>query len=189
MDGPTSLKYARSRHGMSDFARASRQQKVLVSLRNRALQLNMLSRAPELAGILQKSVTTNLSPVQMLALAKLISQIDRERITNLVVDTNYVTPFKGIDGADLLSPNTPAIRAAISATQRAAARPELRAKVEVLNGSGTAGLGQKAADYLTAQGFNVARVAAAERNDYRFSLVQVLTEDRASAEALASMLK
>jgi LCP family protein required for cell wall assembly len=189
MDGPTSLMYARSRHGMSDFARAGRQQKVLVSLRNRALQLNMLSRAPELAGILQKSVTTNLSPVQMLALAKLISQIDRDRINNLVVDTNYVTPFKGIDGADLLSPNTPAIRAAISATQRAAAHPELRAKVEVLNGSGTAGLGQKAADYLTAQGFNVVRVAPAERNDYLSSQVQVLTEDRRSAEALATMLK
>src|SRR5713101_538697 len=115
MDGPTALQYARSRHGMSDFARAARQQKVIVSLRNRALQLNMLSRAPELAGILQKSVTTNLSPGQMLALAKLMSQIDRERITNLVVDTNYVTPFKGIDGADLLSPNMPAIRAAVSA--------------------------------------------------------------------------
>jgi LCP family protein required for cell wall assembly len=189
MDGPTSLMYARSRHGMSDFARAGRQQKVLVSLRNRALQLNMLSRAPELAGILQKSVSTNLSPVQMLSLAKLISQIDRQRINSLVVDTNYVTPFKGIDGADLLSPNMPAIRAAISATQRAAAHPELRAKVEVLNGSGTAGLGQKAADYLTAQGFNVVRVAAAERSDYHSSQVQVLTEDRSSAEVLATMLK
>jgi LCP family protein required for cell wall assembly len=189
MDGPTSLMYARSRHGMSDFARAGRQQKVLVSLRNRALQLNMLARAPELAGIIQKSLTTNLSPVQMLSLAKLISQIERDKINSLVIDANYVTPFKGIDGADLLSPNAPAIRAAITATERAAAHPELRAKVEVLNGSGTAGLGQKAADYLTAQGFNVVRVAAAERNDYRSSLVQVLTEDRRSAQALATMLK
>ena len=31
--------YARSRHGTSDFARAGRQQKVIVSVRNRALQL------------------------------------------------------------------------------------------------------------------------------------------------------
>ena len=48
---------------------------------------------------------------------------------------------------------------------------------------------QKAADFLTAQGFNVVRVAAAERNDYHSSQVQVLTEDRRSAEALATMLK
>jgi len=33
------------------------------------------------------------------------------------------------------------------------------------------------------------RVAAAERNDYHSSQVQVLTEDRRSAEALATMLK
>ncbi len=191
MDGATALQYARSRHGMSDFARAGRQQKVIVSLRTRALQLNMLSRAPELVGIAQKSLSTDLSPVQMLSLAKLVSQIDRDKIYNLVIDTNYVTPFKGQDGADLLSPNVPAIRGAIAAAQRAAAHPELRAKVEVLNGSGTVGLGQKAADYLTAQGFNVVRIAAAERSDYRSSMVQVLTEDKGegAAQAVASTLR
>jgi hypothetical protein len=189
MDGATALQYARSRHGMSDFARAGRQQKVIVSVRNRALQLNMLARAPELAGIAAKSLSTDLSPVQMLALAKLVSQIDQDRITNLVIDQNYVTGFKGQDGADLLDPNIPAIRSAIAAAQRSAAHPELRAKVEVLNGSGTIGLGQKAADYLTAQGFNIVRIAAAERSDYRSSLVQVLTEDKGAAQALASTLR
>lgn len=189
MDGATALEYARSRHGMSDFARAGRQQKVIVSLRNRALQLNMLARAPELVGIAQKSLSTDLSPVQMLALAKLVSQIDRSNIANLVIDTNYVTPFKGQDSADLLRPNFPAIRQAIAATQRSAAHPELRAKVEVLNGSGTVGLGQKAADYLAAQGFNVVRIAAAERSDYHSSVLQVLTEDNGAAQALAAALR
>lgn len=189
MDGPTALEYARSRHGTSDFARAGRQQRVLLSLRNRALQLNMLSRAPELLGIVQKSLSTDLSPVQMLGLAKLVSQIDRYKITNLVIDASYVTPFRGQDGADLLLPNVSAIKRAIDNAQRSAAHPELRAKVEVLNGSGTAGLGQKTADYLVAQGFNVVRIAAAERSDYRSSLVQVLTEDTGTAEALATTLR
>jgi hypothetical protein len=141
-----------------------------------------------LIGIVQRSLSTDLNAVQMLSLAKLISQIEREKITNLVLDTNYVTPFKGYDGADLLRPNTAAIRAAIAATQRSAAHPEKRAKIEVLNGSGTAGLGQKAADYLTAQGFNVVRIAPAERSDYRSSMVQVLTTDRREAEELATTL-
>jgi LCP family protein required for cell wall assembly len=189
MDGVTALEYARSRHGTNDFARAGRQQKVLVGLRSRALQLNMLSRAPELVGIVRKSLSTDLSPVQMLALAKLISQVDRDRIANLVIDTSYANPFRGPDGADLLQPNIPAIKHAIESAQRSAAHPELRAKIEVLNGSGTAGLGQKAADYLTAQGFNVVRIAAAERSDYRSSLVQVLTEDKGAAEALATTLR
>jgi LCP family protein required for cell wall assembly len=189
LDGTHALQYARSRHGTNDFARAGRQQQVLVSLRDRALQLNMLSRAPNMVSIVQKSLSTDLTPVQLLSLARLVSEIDRERIGSLVIDTNYVTPFKGIDGADLLDPNVVAIRRAIDAKMREAAHPELKARVEVLNGSSTAGLGQRAADYLTARGFNVVNVAPAERNDYRSSLVQVLTADRRAAEALATTLK
>ena len=72
-----------------------------------------------------------------------------------MIDANYVTPFKGSDGADLLGPNFPAIRRAIDAKTRGPRTRSCRRKIEVLNGSGTVGLGQKAADYLTAQGFNV----------------------------------
>jgi LCP family protein required for cell wall assembly len=126
MDGRKALMYARSRHGTSDFSRAGRQQKVIVGLRNRAMQFNMLSRAPELLGIVQRSLNTDLTPVQMLALAKLMSQIEQDHITNLVLDANYVTPFRGLDGAYLLRPNTPAIRAAIAEAQRSAAEPGKR---------------------------------------------------------------
>jgi hypothetical protein len=190
MDGAAALEYARSRHGMNDFARAGRQQKVILAVRNRVLQLNMLSRAPELVGIAQQSVSTNLSPVEMLSLAKLLSQVDKDRISNLVIDASYVRPFVGYDGADLLDPDIPAIKRAIASAERSAAHPELRARVEVLNGSGTAGLGQRAADFLTAQGFNVVRIAAAERTDYASSVVQILGEDsNGSARALAVALR
>jgi LCP family protein required for cell wall assembly len=189
MDGRTALQYARSRHGMTDFARAGRQQKVIVSLRSRALQLNMLAKAQDLLGIVQKSLSTDLTPVQMLSLAKLVSQIDRNKIANVVIDANYVTGFTGSDGAQLLRPNFPLIRRAIADAERAAAHPELQARIEVLNGSGTVGLGQKAADYLTAQGFNVVRIDAAERSDYGSSQVQVLTDDNGAAAALATTLR
>jgi hypothetical protein len=162
---------------------------VLVSLRDRALQLHMLPKAPQLLSIVQHSLSTDLSPVQMLALARLVSEIDRDNIVNLVLGPDYMTPFVGQDGADLLRPNVPAIRAAIAGAIRSAARPELRAKVEVLNGSGRAGLGQTAADYLTTQGYTVVRIAPAERSDYHSSVVQVLKGDRKAAEALASTLR
>ena len=162
---------------------------VIVALRDRALQLNMLSKAPSMVGIVRENLSTDLSPVQLLALARLVSEIDRDRIGNLVIDTNYAVPFKGSDGADLLDPQLGRIRAAFESTVRGAARPELKARIEVLNGSPTAGLGQRAADYLKAQGFNVVNVAPAERTDYQSSLVQVLTADRKAAEALANTLK
>ncbi|HYW90676.1 MAG TPA: LCP family protein [Chloroflexota bacterium] len=189
MDGRRALQYARSRHGTNDFSRSRRQQQVLISLRERALQLNMLSKAPDMVGVVQKSLATNLSPVQLLSLARLISEVEQDRIDNLVIDVSYVRPFTGSGGEDLLLPDTPRIRQAIDNTFKLAAHPELRARVEVLNGSGTAGLGQKAADYLTARGFNVVKIAPAERNDYRSSLVQVLTADRRAAEALATTLR
>jgi polyisoprenyl-teichoic acid--peptidoglycan teichoic acid transferase len=191
MDGPTALKYARSRHDSTDFSRAARQQKVLVSLRDRALQLNMLPKAPELLGIASRSLSTDLSPVQLLSLARLLSEVNRDHIANVVLDTHYVTGFIGPDGASLLRADPGVVRRAIDGAERAAARPELRARIEVLNGSGRAGLGQKAADYLTAQGFNVVQVALADRADYRSSMVQVLTasDDHRAAEALASMLQ
>jgi polyisoprenyl-teichoic acid--peptidoglycan teichoic acid transferase len=189
MGGQKALQYARSRHSDNDFGRARRQQKVLVAVRDRALQLNMLPKAPEVLGIVQRSLSTDLTTAQLLALARLGSEIDREKIVNLVVDTEYAEPFRGADGADLLRPNTPAIRRAIDSALKSAGRPELRARIEVVNGTPRRGLGQQAADYLQAQGFKVVSVAAAERTDYRSSLVQVLTDDRRAAEALASMLK
>src|SRR5262249_30431354 len=131
----------------------------------------------------------DLSPVELLSLARLLSEVDRDHIQNLVIDINYVQPFVGAGGADLLSPDTPRIRQAINNAFNLAAHPELKARIEVLNGSGTAGLGQKAADYLTGKGFNVVKIAPAERSDYRSSLVQVLTADRKAAEALATTLR
>jgi hypothetical protein len=190
MDGRTALYYARSRHSENDFGRAARQQKVLVSLRERALTLDMLPKAPEMLGIVQRSLSTDLSPVQLLQLARLVSEVNRDNIVDLVLDTNYVQPFRGVDGADLLRADPTAIRRAIDNAMRTAAHPELRARVEVLNGSGRAGMGQRAADFLQAQGFNVVHIAAAERTDYRSSLVQVLTtDDHRAAEAVASTLQ
>src|SRR5205823_2156567 len=125
----------------------------------------------------------------LLSLARLLSEVDRDKISNLVIDTNYARPFVGEGGADLLLPDAPRIRQAIDATFKASAHPELKARIEVLDGSGTARLGQKAADYLTAQGFNVVKIAPAERSDYRSSLLQVLTADRRAAEALATTLR
>jgi len=189
LDGVHALQFARSRHGTNDFSRAGRQQMVIVALRDRALQLNMLSKAPSMLGIVRENLSTDLSPVQLLALARLVSEVDRNHIGRLVVDTNYATPFKGSDGADLLDPQLQRIHAAFDATVREAAQPQLKVRVEVLNGSATAGLGQRAANYLKAQGFNVVNVADAERSDYRSSMVQVLTSDRKTAEELAATLK
>lgn len=114
MNGSNALVYARSRHSENDFGRARRQQRVLVAIRDRAVQANMIFKAPELVPLAQRTVSTDFGPFDLIKLARLSSEIDRERITNLVIDANYASPFVTSDGAEVLLPNRPAIQSAIT---------------------------------------------------------------------------
>ena len=186
--GKTALQYARSRHSENDFGRARRQQRVILAMRDRALQLDMLPRAPALLGIVQQAISTDLSGTELLALARLASEIDADRVANVVVDTQLATPFKGADGADLLSPNIPGIRREIDRALQAANRPETQARLEILNGTTRAGVGQQASDALQELGFQVINVDVADRRDYQSTQVQVLAGDRTVGEAVANTL-
>jgi len=68
MDGPTALKYARSRSGTngegSDFARARRQQKVILAVKDKVFSLDLLLNPAKLATLFDqvtKTVRTNAS--------------------------------------------------------------------------------------------------------------------------------
>ncbi len=80
LDGRSALRYARTRHDDGDFARARRQQEVLLSLRQQALTRDLPSRFPRLLDILAGSVQTDLSPTQAAGLVRLGQEIPRENI-------------------------------------------------------------------------------------------------------------
>ena len=110
MDGRTALRYVRTRHDDNDFSRGYRQQQVLRALREQGLRLDLLRKAPQLVDALADTVRTDLSPQQVLALAKLGSEIPRERIrsfTLLEATTSYWEPGQPF----YLIPNWPAIQA------------------------------------------------------------------------------
>lgn len=84
MDGETALKFVRSRHGTngqgSDFARSSRQEKVLQAIRNKVLSLETLfnpARITELIGAFDKSIDTNISVKEVLEFYKLSKLLDK----------------------------------------------------------------------------------------------------------------
>jgi len=60
MDGESALWYVRSRYSTSDLDRGRRQQEVLEAVFDQILNLDGLSRAPELYDIYKQNVTTNL---------------------------------------------------------------------------------------------------------------------------------
>jgi len=113
MDGVTALKYARSRHADNDLARNSRQQQVLLAIRDRALRIDAVARLPSLMDIGSRSVQTDLSASELLSLGKLASQLDPDLVRTLVIQPPLVRDFRGFGGAALLMPDKPGIRRAI----------------------------------------------------------------------------
>jgi LCP family protein required for cell wall assembly len=190
LDGPTALKYARTRHTPgSDFDRAKRQQQVLMAVRDRVTDLNMLPqlliRVPDMVETFRDSVQTDLSINQLACLAQLAKEIPRDEIRSAVIDERYTTNYTTPDGAQVLVPDRAKLgellRTLYSAT---AVTPEAtatldpasqvqaeRARIAVENGTLTAGLAKQMGEYLEGLGLNVVVVANADRFDYPETLV------------------
>jgi LCP family protein required for cell wall assembly len=205
MDGRTALQYARSRHSENDFARARRQQRLLVAMRDRAIQARMILKAGELIPLGLQTVNTNFGPVDLLRLAKLATEVERDRVASVVVDANYATPLTLNDGANVLVPNRAAvdsaIRRAIEQAATAAVPPEAATaspaqaapaqaplRVEVLNGTIRQGLASTTADWLRQRGVEVTRFDGADRSDYAETRLLTQPGREPAANALAAAL-
>jgi anionic cell wall polymer biosynthesis LytR-Cps2A-Psr (LCP) family protein len=108
MTGEIVLKFVRSRHSDqygSDFARAARQQAVLIALKDKLLSLKALENLPHLFPQLAKLVKTDFDLAAAQTLAKLIIDPARYQITKLVLsDENAFNSAKSTDGQFILIP-------------------------------------------------------------------------------------
>jgi LCP family protein required for cell wall assembly len=156
MDGETALRYARTRHQDNDFSRMARQQQVMLGVRSALLRPINWWRLPAVIVAVRRATQTDLGLPQLatLALAFGTSPAEPDR---LAVDLDLVDEFRGADGAYLLRAR-PALRERV-ATMLAPSR----AGVEVLNGTGTAGLATQAADRLRGRELRVVNVGNATR--------------------------
>jgi LCP family protein required for cell wall assembly len=160
MTGSQALIYARSRHGSSDFDRASRQQRVLLSLRQQADFATLIQRLPDLVQSTSQAVKTDFPIAKLPQLIDLASKIDIANVRSFV----FSPPYYGVEGYPggiyELSPNVPRIRAAVASAfdfdpraeaQRQAVAQE-GAGVWVLNGTGANGTAAAVAGYLDFRG-------------------------------------
>ena len=105
MDGEMALRYARTRHNGSDFVRLRRQQEVLFAIREKALSLDLVPRLPELFSTMGYTVDTDLGPEEVLALAQIARQIEKEDVKSAVIDeTMAVSVILPDTGANVLYP-------------------------------------------------------------------------------------
>ena len=108
LDGETALKYARSRHGTSDFDRAKRQQQVILAARDQVIKLDQLPRlianGLDILNTLGDSVRTDLTFEQAVQLASILNDVPAESYRGAVIDTKYTQPYTTDTGAQVLIP-------------------------------------------------------------------------------------
>lgn len=112
MNGDTALKYVRCRKGNcgNDFGRSSRQQQVLVGLREKASGLSTLTN-PALLGSLIDTVgnhaRTDISVDEMQTLGQILHDVSSTNITTSVIDgeTEKLVNSTSIGGASVVVPN------------------------------------------------------------------------------------
>jgi anionic cell wall polymer biosynthesis LytR-Cps2A-Psr (LCP) family protein len=113
LDGRTALMFARSRHGRSIFDRATRQQAVLLGLRDRLLELGPTRIAAALP-VLQRAATTDVGALDLIKLARRAARIKREHIHGLVLDPRHAEATTLADGRWVMIPKPEAIHDALA---------------------------------------------------------------------------
>ncbi len=214
MNGLTALSYARSRHGNngegSDFARAKRQQKIILALREKVLSFGTLLnpvRLNNMMDALEAHLTTNLEFGELVSLAKLGRELNTEQITNLVFDTSeggYLRNSATFGFIESRTGNFDAMSNAIntifngatagttqvSQTPTQDAPPIAGAQIEIQNGTWSAGLASRVKKRLTDNKVSIATVSNSKQKPVATSGIYVLTNRPAdgTAETLAKDL-
>ena len=204
-DGELALKFARTRHSPGgDFDRARRQQKVVRAIFEKVTRLGMLptlvAQAPDMWRTVQDSVETDLQLDQMVALARLATQMDLDDIRFGVIDERYTIPYVTETGAEvliLLRDRMRELRDEMFTAQEVpveeqthAVSPveEEAATIEVLNGTVTRGLAVGVAERLREQDLNVVHTGNADRQNIGESLVIAHTGKTYTAQYVARLL-
>ncbi len=113
MNGEQALYYARSRKTTSDFDRARRQQRVLLAIRKRVLDGNLLPRIPALWLAMRDIVDTNLGPADIADLAKLGATLEGKDLYGMVIRYPLVDDWVTPQGGMVQLPDLPAINQAL----------------------------------------------------------------------------
>jgi LCP family protein required for cell wall assembly len=184
LDGQAALKYARTRATFGgDVDRAGRQQQVIMALRDKILQLDMvprlIARSPEMWQIFQQNVNTNLSLNESVQLAMLARDIPGDRIRTEVINFDYVSSETTPDGQQVLVPIRERIRVLrdelfappLVPTPVIENLPQMMvqedARVAIYNGTRKFGLAGGTQAHLLEYDFNVTEIGNADSAEYR----------------------
>ncbi len=166
-DGATALRYARSRHGSSDFARAQRQQAIARAALDTARARGLIDQAGALAALTEearRSIQTTLpidDPAVWRDLITLAQAIDSSRIATLSINPRDVAIVAEI-GSDIYW-NRRDLEIMVARMLAGPRLNEEQATVQVLNGTPVNGLASRVSRALTNAGFQTLPAGNTER--------------------------
>jgi len=102
LDGANAKKFATYRYATSDFSRSSRQQQLIWALRNRALEVNLIPKIPELWSALGELYSTDLTLVDVIRLAQFGMELDSSNVHSLSLNMEVLKNHVNEAGASLL---------------------------------------------------------------------------------------
>jgi LCP family protein required for cell wall assembly len=173
MTGADALSYARSRKSTSDFERAARQQRLILSIRQQMDIASVLKNINPLAEAIGQSVRTDIPRELVPQLLGLADKVDTRSIRSVI----FTPPFYQTECLNcpprgyIIQPKVSRIRQAVADAfkidpafaQKRDALTDEGAEVWVLNGSGRAGEAARLSEYLSYLG--IAATAPIQKPD------------------------
>jgi len=172
MDGDLALWYARSRSKSNDFDRGRRQQEVLRTIFQKALQTNTFSKIPQLYNDFSSTVITDLDLGDLLSLAPYAVNFTNANIRGFYIRPPYVTSWTTPGGAAVLLPNQETLRQMLVQATTLSSYAESRESiiVDVQNGSNFDTMDSLAASRLNYAGYKTT-ISAADNRNYANSVI------------------
>lgn len=215
MDGQTALIFARSRHGNnsegSDFARAKRQQKIILALKEKILSFSTFVnpiRINNIINTLERNIATNLQFSEIMSFLKTIKELDTQAIIHLVLDNSdngFLQDNTTPEGAYVLIPKTgnfdtinetiknifTTVSAIPDNTPKQTSIPLVPANIEIQNGTWIAGMAARMKKRLEDNDFTITTIGnSSERPQTLSSIYQISkNETKAMATALQEELR
>jgi LCP family protein required for cell wall assembly len=190
VDGKHALWLARSRKTTSEFARSRRQHRILKGIWEKANQLGLITRLPELWEELSATVETDISLDNMLWLASIGLQLDPTRLNSGFIDGSHLTAWTAPSGANVLIPHTEEILEELEPlfNPYPYQAPQGFTQVEVWNGSGRNDWDKLAADKLFANGIYVTHMQPADTYYENSLIIDFTTTSKGSSLPLLQQL-
>ncbi|MBU4482052.1 LCP family protein [Candidatus Parcubacteria bacterium] len=190
MDGDTALKFARSRHGNngegSDFARAARQQKIILALKDKFFSFGTLTSPQKIYNLintLSGHIQTNIELTEIPHFLKTAQNINPDNIKRLVLDNTTSGLLRDAyteDGAYVLLPRTGNLNEIRTLIKNIFILKDQSIKpvnVIILNGTKIEGWAMETEGYLQDLGFKVLSTQNSPQQTYEKTVIYKIKDE------------